>query len=206
MNFDIMFILNSALLGVGLAVDAFSVSITNGIVEPNMKVGKRIGIASCYAIFQFAMPLLGWLAIHTIAKEFTLFEHFIPWIALILLSIIGGKMIIEYLKDRKKDYNEILVEETPKKELTFWVIIIQGIATSIDALSVGFVNADYTFLLAFLSSLIINIVTLIICLVGLFFGEKLGKILKNKANLLGGLVLVGIGLEIFIKGIINLYF
>lgn len=199
MNIDFAFVLNSALLGVGLAMDAFSVSIANGMQEKDMKSLKRISVASTYAFFQFLMPMLGWLLVHTVAEKFSVFEKFIPFIALILLSYIGGKMIYEYFKERGKQE-----EETENvKRLTFLVLMLQGIATSIDALSVGFVIGEYSLLLAFISSIIIAIVTLILCLIAIFLGNKLGKLLSKNANLIGGLILIGIGLEIFIKGIIT---
>ena len=199
MNIDFAFVLNSALLGVGLAMDAFSVSIANGMQEKDMKSLKRISVASTYAFFQFLMPMLGWLLVHTVAEKFSVFEKFIPIIALILLSYIGGKMIYEYFKERGKQE-----EETENvKRLTFLVLMLQGIATSIDALSVGFVIGEYSLLLAFISSIIIAIVTLILCLIAIFLGNKLGKLLSKNANLIGGLILIGIGLEIFIKGIIT---
>lgn len=194
MNWSIVFFLNSILLGVGLAMDAFSVSLANGLNEPKMKFGRMSLISGVYAFFQFAMPLIGWICVHTIVVYFKAFEKFIPWIALILLLYIGGKMLIEGIKGNDE-------EEEGEKTLKFGTLIIQGIATSIDALSVGFTIAEYGFVQAFTASLIIAVVTFFICIGGLELGKKIGTKLSNKAAILGGVILIGIGIEIFVKGV-----
>lgn len=193
MHFSTLFILNSIGLGVGLAMDAFSVSIANGLKEPEMKSGRTIFIAGIYAFFQFLMPMVGWICIHTIVNIFEKFQPFIPWIALALLLYIGINMIIEGIKKDDEDEND--------KTLSLSVLLLQGIATSIDALSVGFTTADYNALLAFISSVIIAVVTFIICLAGLKLGKKAGTKLSDKATIFGGIILIAIGLEIFIKGV-----
>ena len=197
------FVLNSILLGVGLAMDAFSVSIANGLNEPGMSRKKTYGIAACYAFFQFAMPMIGWFCVHTIASYFKVFQKFIPWIALLLLLYIGGQMLFEGIRRVKNK-----CEENPencgcgtKTVLTRKTLIIQGIATSIDALSVGFTTARYGTAAAFSSSLIIAVVTFVICMIGLLFGKKFGERLSEKATILGGIILIAIGIEIFVTGI-----
>ncbi len=197
------FVLNSILLGVGLAMDAFSVSIANGLNEPGMSRKKTYGIAACYAFFQFAMPMIGWFCVHTIASYFKVFQKFIPWIALILLLYIGGQMLFEGIRRIKNK-----CEENPdncgcgtKAVLTRKTLIMQGIATSIDALSVGFTTARYGTGAAFSSSLIIAVVTFVICMIGLLFGKKFGERLSEKATILGGIILIAIGIEIFVTGI-----
>lgn len=191
---DLLFIINSILLGVGLAMDAFSVSMANGLNEPSMR-HRRMGlIAGVYGLFQTAMPLIGWICIHTIIEYFKIFQKFIPWIALILLLYIGGKMLLEGLHPEDED-------EEDSSILTMGTLMVQGIATSIDALSVGFTIADYGFLMALTASLIIGIVTFFICIAGLQIGKTFGTKLAGKANILGGVILIAIGLEIFIKGI-----
>lgn len=197
---DFVFFLNSVLLGVGLAMDAFSVSIANALNEPDMKKGKMLGVSGMYAFFQFAMPMIGWVCVHTVAEKFEAFQQFIPWIALVLLLYIGGKMIIENIKKRKSDETE----ETVVKNLTFGVLVIQGIATSIDALSVGFTIAEYNWLSALIASLVIAVVTYIICIFGLLIGKKAGEKLSDKAEIVGGIILIGIGIEIFVKGVFGL--
>lgn len=189
---DVLFFLNSILLGAGLAMDAFSVSLVNGLNEPQMKNSKEIAIAGTYALFQFAMPLTGWICVHTIATLFTSFQKFIPWIALILLLYIGGKMIFESFSKKQED-------EQISKSLTFKVLLVQGLATSIDALSVGFTIAEFTWIFALVESLIIAITTFIICFIGLKIGKKAGTKLSEKAELIGGIILVAIGIEVFVK-------
>ena len=198
----VQLILNSLLLGVGLAMDAFSVSIANGIVESNMRKGRMLKIAGVYAVFQMMMPLIGWLLVTTVANIFTSFSVLIPWIALILLLFIGGKMVIEGIKDRKK--GEEKEEKSEASKLTFGALILQGIATSIDALSVGFTIAEYSFIQAFASSLIIGVVTLVICLIGLIFGKKIGNKFSSIATIIGGVILILIGIEVFVKGIFGI--
>ncbi|MBR4791713.1 MAG: manganese efflux pump [Treponema sp.] len=198
MKWSFVFFINSILLGVGLAMDAFSVSLANGLKEPNMKKRRMCFMAGIYAFFQFAMPMIGWLCVHTIVEYFEKFELFVPWIALVLLLYIGGKMIWEALHE-SKEAGEEAVEE--RVVLTFATLILQGLATSIDALSVGFTIADYGLLMAFTASMIIATVTFIICMIGLLIGKKAGQHLSSKATILGGIILILIGIEIFVKGI-----
>ena len=195
MNFLILFVTNSILLGIGLAMDAFSVSIANALNEPEMKITRMSLIAGCYAFFQFIMPVAGWVCVHTIAQIFTSFQKFIPWIALILLLYIGGKMLWESFHNEESD------DSSEIKKLTFVLLIVQGIATSIDALSVGFTIADYNFSNALAASIIIAAVTFAICITGLKIGKTVGTRLSGKAEILGGLILIGIGIEIFVRGV-----
>ena len=195
MEWNLVFFINSILLGAGLAMDAFSVSLANGLNESDIKKSRMCFIAGVYAFFQFAMPMTGWSCVHTIVEYFSKFDVLVPWIALALLLYIGGKMIWEAFHD-----DEAVVAETISK-LTFSALIIQGIATSIDALSVGFTIADYGFFMALAASLIIAAVTFVICMCGLAIGKKAGSHLGSKATLTGGLILVGIGIEIFVKGV-----
>jgi len=195
-------ILNSLLLGVGLAMDAFSVSIANGLEEPSMKKGRVCGIASVYALFQFAMPLAGWFFVHSVAELFKAFQPFIPWIALILLCFIGGKMIFEGFSKKTQGDKQEDKKEFEGKKLTLAVLMVQGLATSIDALSVGFTIAEYKVDAALLSSVIIGVVTFAICVAGLTFGKKLGERFSDKATVIGGFILIFIGLEILIKSFI----
>lgn len=190
MEWSLLFFVNSIMLGVGLAMDAFSVSLANGLHEPEMKKNKMCGIAGVFAIFQALMPMLGWICVHTIVRYFKAFEKYIPWIALVLLLFIGGKMLIEGIKG---DSDEM---ETSKVGLG--ALMVQGVATSIDALSVGFTIADYGLLMAVVASVIIAAVTFVICMIGLIIGKKVGMRLSKKANILGGIILVIIGIEIFV--------
>ena len=193
MDWNFLFFMNSALLGVGLAMDAFSVSLANGMNEKKMKKSRMAYIAGVYAFFQFLMPMVGWICVHTIVQIFSQFQKCIPWIALILLLYIGGSMIWESVKGEEE------IEEV--KKLSFAVLMLQGIATSIDALSVGFTIADYGFVMALVCSIIIAVVTFAICETGLYLGKTLGTKLAGKADVLGGVILIGIGIEIFVKGV-----
>lgn len=194
MTWSFMFFVNSFFLGVGLAMDAFSVSMANGLNEPEMKIPRMCKIAGTYGIFQIAMPLIGWVCVHTIVTIFSAFEKFIPWIALILLLYIGGKMLIEGIRGKKE-------EEGEKGRLSGTALAIQGVATSIDALSVGFTIADYGLLMAVTCALIVGVTTFIICMAGLKIGKAAGKKLSNKASILGGVILIAIGIEIFVSGV-----
>lgn len=195
--------LNSALLGVGLAMDAFSVSLANGLNEHNMSRSRMLGIAGTFAGFQFAMPMIGWFCVHTIAEKFVAFQNFVPWIALALLLFIGSKMIAEGIQESKKTAtNSQIAAETEIKMVSLGALMLQGVATSIDALSVGFTIANYNALMALVATLIIGIVTYIICMVGLALGKKFGTIFAGRASILGGVILVGIGIEIWITGVL----
>ncbi len=209
----IMFVLNSVLLGFGLAMDAFSVSLANGFIEPRMKKSRMAYMAGIYCAFQFAMPVIGWFLVHNAAQFFGGFQKFIPWIALILLAYIGGKMLIEGIRDKKCDGDGDCTSCTNREcsrfgmdaknpELTTKVLLMQGIATSIDALSVGFTIADYNAVMAFGSAFIIGAVTFVVCFAGIGIGKKFGTKLASNAQILGGIILIGIGLEIFITGLL----
>lgn len=220
-----VFILNSALLGFGLAMDAFSVSIVNGLNEPYMSRRKMTGIAGTYALFQFAMPMTGWFCVHTIAEQFIRFQQYIPWIALILLGCIGGNMLYDGIRKMKARKNGLTEDETGEKEggespekknsgksgggkhvgaksLGVGTLMLQGIATSIDALSVGFTISSYGTASALVCCLIIAAVTFVLCMTGLIFGKKFGEALTDKASIFGGIILIGIGLEIFLKDLL----
>ena len=193
MDWNLMFFVNSAMLGVGLAMDAFSVSLANGLNEPKMKKSRMTMIAGVFAGFQALMPFIGWVCVHTVLQYFKMFESLIPWIALILLCFIGGKMLKEGIENKD--------EEVEKAEVGFKALMVQGIATSIDALSVGFTIAEYGFLMALVAALIIGVLTFFICFVGLGLGKKFGTVFSNKATIMGGIILIVIGLEIFITGV-----
>lgn len=194
MKWDLLFFFNSVLLGVGLAMDAFSVSLANGLNEPEMTRGKMCKIAGVFAVFQAVMPMLGWVCVHTIVQYFRAFEKLIPWIALVLLSLIGGKMLVEGIRNK---------DSRPEKvQVGMAALLIQGVATSIDALSVGFTVAEYGLDMVLVCVLIIAVVTFFICIMGLMIGKRFGTKLSNKASVLGGAILIVIGLEIFITGIL----
>ena len=189
MNLGVSFFFTSIMLGVGLAMDAFSVSLANGLNEPTMKKKKMCGVAGVFAAFQFAMPMIGWICVWTIAQLFRAFQKFIPWIVLILLGYIGGKMLYEGITNK---------ETEEESAVGIKGLLVQGVATSIDALSAGFTISNYNCLEAVLACLLIGIVTFFICYAGLGIGKKAGTKLAGKAGILGGAILIFIGLEIFI--------
>lgn len=191
---NFMFFFRSILLGIGLAMDAFSVSLANGMNEPCMKKRKLCFVAGTFSFFQFLMPLVGWFCVHAFLQYFEAFQKFIPWIALALLSFIGGKMLYEGIRCKS--------EEECCGGVGFAALIVQGVATSIDALSVGFTIAEHTTVQALVACLLIGTVTFGICLGGLVIGKKFGTVLAGKASILGGAILIIIGLEIFLTGIL----
>ena len=200
-------------LGVGLAMDACAVSMTNGLNEPKMKFGKAALVAATFGFFQALMPMIGWICVSLVATSFEKFTVCIPYVALALLAIIGGKMLYDGLKDNnnKKDENNCDKEEQAQqtvRKLTLGMLFAQAIATSIDALSTGFSLADIAgnnaaadWWKALISAGIIAIVTFAISLGAVYLGKKFGDKLGNKAEILGGVILIAIGLEIFITGV-----
>jgi putative Mn2+ efflux pump MntP len=191
MEWNVSFFITSVLLGAGLAMDAFSVSLANGLNEPCMKKPRMCLIAGIFAFFQALMPLLGWLCVRTIAQTFTAFQKLIPWIALALLCLIGGKMLLDGIRNKE--------EECGAGAVAFSALLVQGVATSIDALSVGFTIAGYGWLMALVCALIIAAVTFAICMGGLLLGRKFGTKLAGKAGIFGGAILIFIGIEIFVS-------
>lgn len=192
------FILSNVLLGIGLAMDAFSVSIVNGFHEPGMSAGKKNKIAGTFGFFQTIMPLIGWGAVTFFLQIFKKAEPFIPWIAFGLLLFIGGKMLIEGIMILRGKS----VEEEDQK-LGRGTLIIQGIATSIDALSVGFTISEYGFVSALIAALMIGVITFLLCRIALMLGVKVGTKLNRYASLAGGIILIGIGTEILLSNLLS---
>ena len=230
------FLLQSVLLGAALAMDAFSVSVAHGIRSPEMPPLRRGVIAGTFALFQIVMPLLGWFLVHRALQVFSVMEPLIPWIAMGVLSYIGGKMILESREEAGKEAEE---ETTPAEEdapagraasaeeaapagravsaeacqqgetsgreggpaagESLAELLLQGIATSLDALSVGFAIAEYRAAEALECSLIIGLVTLFICLAGIHLGHRAGRRMKSGSGMLGGLILILIGVQILVR-------
>ena len=184
------FIINSILLGAGLAMDAFSVSMADGLNAPKMSRGVRVMIPLTFAVFQFLMPMAGWFCVHSIAEAFVSFQRAVPWIALVLLAFIGGKMLLEGIRAGDEQQESIVLNPG--------ILMIQGVATSIDALSVGFTISEYNAFQALAAGLIIGGVTYVICFCGLGIGQRFGTRLAGKASVVGGVILIGIGIEIFV--------
>ena len=198
MGFPLVF--DSLLIGTGLAMDAFSVSLANGLNEPCMRRRKIFAVAGIFALFQALMPLIGWVCVHTVAACFEAFESAIPWIALALLSFIGGKMLFEGINENRcKEVDGELVCEC--KSVGLWALLVQGVATSIDALSVGFTISDYELSEALICALLIALVTFVICYAGVLLGKRFGTALAGKSEILGGAILIFIGVEIFVTSL-----
>ena len=193
MGFDLLFFVNSFALGVGLAMDAFSVSVVNGMREPEMRKSKLIKMAGVFAFFQFAMPMIGWLLVRTVVETFKGIAKFVPWIALALLLYIGGKMLWEGIEDKLHPE-----ESTDDNQLTKLGVIGQGVATSIDALSVGFAISTYNRYMALVAGLIIGVITFVLCLIGGAAGKSVGSRLSGNASILGGSILIIIGIRMIL--------
>jgi len=183
--------LNSVLLGFGLAMDAFSVSLVNGLREPDMRKGRMAQIAGVFGGFQLLMPMIGWICVRTILEIFQSLTKYIPWVAFGLLLFIGGKMVVEGIRNK---------EGQEAEQIGTGGLLMQGVATSIDALSVGLTMTDLNWIQALAESTLIGIVTFGICMGGILIGRKAGTKLSNKAGILGGLVLIAIGVKILVSG------
>ena len=189
MEWSFVFFLNSALLGVGLAMDAFSVSMANGLHDPKMGKGTMCRIAGTFGVFQAVMPMTGWICVHTIVELFSSFETFIPWIALALLGYIGGKMLVDGIKGEEAE------EAT---ELSAGALFMQGVATSIDALAVGITLAFLN--VALIPSVtFIGVTTFVISAIGIRIGNIFGMKYKSRAEFAGGVILICIGLKILLE-------
>lgn len=201
MTFAIL--LSIILSGLSLAMDAFAVSICDGMVYRDLNKRKGIVIPTAFGLFQALMPIIGFYIGLAFSNYIDTFDH---WIAFALLLVIGGKMIFDGAKEllSKK-------EELAPKKFSVVEVLLQGIATSIDALAVGFTlnsmlsGVSNVQLWAWISVCIIGAITFTISLIGLIIGVKFGQLFKKKASIaeiIGGVVLIGIGLKILIEGLI----
>jgi len=178
--------LTIVLIAFGLSMDAFAVSVTNGIMLKQVKLREPLKVGFFFGAFQAIMPLIGWLVGIKFQKYITSFDH---WIAFLLLSFIGGKMLYESIKSGDKNEGE---EDFSLENKT---LLLLAIATSIDALVVG-VSFAFLNVSIYESIFIIGIITFIICFIGVLIGKKCGALLKNNAEIIGGIVLIIIGLKI----------
>lgn len=247
-----LLIANSLLLGLALAMDAFSVSVANGLDNPHMSKGRHAAIAVVFGLFQMAMPMIGWVLVVTVAEQFAAFDRCVPYIALVLLTGIGIKMIVDSAKEIRREKGRQAIEPdtdcsatdtvttdtvatdtvttapadnitatdngandttehtmpperpaTPKRgRWGVWALLVQALATSIDALSVGFTIADLGWAEALLSAGIIGIVTVLLCLLGVALGRKAGGRFAGKAGIVGGIILIVIGIEIVVSSLL----
>lgn len=183
-----MDIVSLILIALGLAMDAFSVAVTDGIVLRKVKIKDALLVGFFFGGFQFLMPCIGWLLGSAFSSYIQQCDH---WIAFILLAFIGGKMIYEALKPGEE-------AEMVQNPLDLKVLTVLAVATSIDALAVGVTFATMAVSLLLAAS-IIGIVAFVLSIAGMYIGNRFGDLFGNKAELIGGLVLVGIGLKILIE-------
>ena len=193
------------LLAVALSMDACAVAMTNGMTDAKMPVKKALLIGVFFGFFQFLMPLIGYFITGIIANAFLeTFERISAWISFGLLVFLGGKMLFDCVWDmRKKRLGE--VENCPCKTLSMGKLCMQAIATSIDALAVGVtlqmaaISQDGLALGVWGATLTIGAVTLALSLGAVYIGKFAGNKLADKAGLLGGAVLIGIGVKILVE-------
>jgi len=179
------------LISVGLAMDAFAVSVSNGILLNDIRFHSAFRFGLFFGVFQFFMPFVGWLCAKNFKDAIESFDH---WIAFILLVLIGGKMFHDSFKD--KDDNII----SDKNILSFYNMVMLSIATSIDALAVGVSFAFFSDGLSiFQASAVIGFTTFILSYFGVYLGKKIGGVIHKNAEKVGGLILIGIGIKILIE-------
>ncbi|CEP80691.1 manganese efflux pump MntP family protein [Paraclostridium sordellii] len=194
-----MSLVSVLLTSFALSMDAFAVSITKGMTMKNITKKMAFKIAFFFGLFQGGMPLIGWLLGISFEKYIKAFDH---WIALILLSFLGIKMIYESIKENKKDEVAMDLEINSLNQNTSTVyiktkdLLVLSVATSIDALAVG---VSFAFLNISIIEVVtsIAIITFLVCFTGVLIGKKIGPILKNYAEIIGGIILIFIGLNIF---------
>ena len=193
------------LSGISLAMDAFAVSICDGMVYRNLTKGKAVVMPTVFGLFQAVMPIIGFY-IGMAFNQIDAFDAVDHWIAFALLFIIGGKMIYDGIKELRAKEEELKIKQFSLPE-----VLVQGVATSIDALFVGFsLNAmlegvSNVQAWAWISVGIIGLITFIISLIGVIIGVKVGQLFRKKASvaeIIGGLVLIGIALKILIEGLL----
>lgn len=190
-----MGIIELLLLAVGLSMDAFAVSIGNGLTMKKSSIKAALAIALSFGLFQALMPTVGYFlgsAFENVIKEF---DHYI---ALLFLGFIGGKMIFDGIKEIREKRSGKGEEEKPFK-LSFGTLLIQAVATSIDALIVGVSFAALPDVNIWAAVSLIGVTTFTISIFGVFFGKKFGQLLGSKAEIFGGLILVGIGIKVFVE-------
>jgi len=187
----------AVLLGIGLAMDAFGISITHGFKDPQISRGRTLATASTFGIFQGVMPLIGWGIVFGFSsiKSFSyIFSQIVPPLAFVILAYLGIKMIINCVKNKEEEMIKVSTKSF------FIVLLAEGIATSIDALSSGLAMNDYSFAEAGVSALIIALITFTFSLVGVYLGKKVGDKAGSKAEMIGGIILIIVGTFILIKG------
>jgi len=187
-----MDILSFLLLGASLSMDALAIAVSTGICVPHLRKRDALKLALYFGGFQALMPAVGWVLGSTVSVFIAAFDH---WIAFGLLAVIGVKMIIDAVKKKEDGY-------CPTDMLSHKVLFTMAIATSIDALAVGISLAIVNAPIA-IGAAIIGLTTFAICFAGAIFGKKLGTAFEQKAAVIGGLVLIGIGIKILAEHLMN---
>lgn len=187
------------IIGVALSMDAFAVGMTNGMQEPKMKLLKMCAIAGAYALFQFLMPVLGYycsFAFYELVKQIA------PWLSFGLLGFIGGKMVFDFFRESAGRHSPAPLQ----KPIGTGKVLVQALATSIDALAVGVTllaaeTADGLPFHVVFCALMIGAVTFFLSFFAVFFGRRIGDRLSDKATLLGGVILIAIGIKLLVEGL-----
>lgn len=182
--------LDAFLVSLSMSIDASTVNVVNGLEDKDMKLGKMIFISFIFGLFQFLMPVIGYFIGFSL-KEYL--ETYIPWIAFTLLLALGIKSFIDWIKDFRNK------EEVKEKKLTLINILVQGIATSIDALCVGFVFLDYTFFDAMMTFILIGVVTFIMSFLAVFLSKKVAGKLTRWAGLIASIVFVALAIKMILS-------
>ncbi len=181
-----------------MSADAMTVNATNGLREQNISKLKLLLAAFLFGVFQFVMPTIGYFIGYSFREQL---ETAIPWIGFALLTLLGIKCIVDWIKEFRHRNDEKTEEEEAKK-ITFGNLCIQAVATSIDALCIGFVYLSYEIGEALLIFGIIGITTFVLSFITGLFGKLIGKKLSKWANLISGIVFIGVGLKILLEGIL----
>lgn len=190
-----MSILEICLVGLGLAADAFAVAMCKGVEMKKFVLKYALVIALFFGVFQAVMPLIGWAVASTFERYITAYDH---WIAFGLLVILGGKMIWDSFKKDRED------EEEKPLNIGFKTLLLMAVATSIDALAVG-VTFAFLQVNVWAAIALIGAITFALSFAGVFIGVKLGDKFEKKAEFVGGLILILIGVKILLEhlGVIN---
>lgn len=209
------FFAGSILLGAALAMDAFGVTVAAAIDEHDMRLRGGLLMALVFGIFQFAMPVFGWILVRFFYDRFLTVTKIVPYAACFVLVILGVRMILKSIREKrnrdKKDIGEMHVkadplamapEFSPESGTGITKLLVLGVATSVDALSAGLAMASYAASAAITGALIIGIVTFIICLAGAFLGKKIGIIVAGRASVLSGIILIALGIENLLRNVL----
>jgi putative Mn2+ efflux pump MntP len=181
--------LTMLLIAVGLSFDTFAVSLTSGLTVRDIRFSQAVRIAFILALFQAIMPLIGWILGNQVSGLMANYDH---WIAFGLLSVLGLKMVYESVKNERVS--------SSSNPLNLMVLLGMAVATSMDAFVVG-VSFALIDLNIYWSILVIGIVTFLVAMIGMLFGKKVGDRFGKRMEILGGIILIGIGIKILLSHI-----